>query len=197
MKNCIEWIWIVENWKIHISHNVSWDILIALKNTLENMRNQIVEEAKKHIWYPSIWYKNFESWMDIQWFDCSGFVTHILDKFWLKQEYIRHANEYFDSYGIAVHKWTIIPWDLIFFSKDWLVPKHIWIVISADEYIHAPGKNNTHIEIQKIEEKAIEWNIPWKIYTQNPIWFKRIIFESSDNKFDFNGTQRKRRTKII
>ncbi len=197
MKKIIEWIGEIEHGKLDIRDNIKWDILVVLRNTLANMRIQIVEEAKKYIGYTSIKYQDPMSWMDEQWFDCSWFVTHILDKFWLAKEEIRHANEYFDSYGIPIHKEVIQPWDLIFFSRDWLIPKHIGIVISSDEYIHAPGKLDTKVEIKKIADELIEKNTPWKIYTQNPIWFKRIVFESPDNAFDINGTNRKRRKKIV
>jgi len=131
------------------------------------------------------------------WFDCSWFVTYILDELWLKKDKIRHANEYFDSYGINIHEEVFKPWDLIFFSKDWLVPKHMWIVISDDEYIHAPGKDNTKVEVKKITKKIIDNNIWWKIYIKNPIWYKRIVLESSSGNFDFNHTGKKRWTKIV
>lgn len=197
MKNNIKWIGSIENWKIDVNQDIKWDILENQRNTLIDIRNKIAQEAKKYIWYPSIKYKDPKNWINEDWFDCSWFITHILKKFWLAKDEIRHANEYFDSYWISIHREVIQPGDLIFFSKNWLVPKHIWIVISDSEYIHAPGKDNTKIEIQKIKDEKIEKNTPWKIYTHNPIWFKRIILETPENKFDFNWTKRKRRAKIV
>lgn len=197
MKNHIEWIGSIENSKISLNQDIQWDILQVLRNTLANMRNQIVEESKRMIWYPSIKYTGPENGIDENWFDCSGFITYILKKFGLSKENIRHANEYFDSYWVSVHRELIQPWDLIFLSRDWLAPKHIWIVISPEEYIHSPGKDNMIVEIQKIKDEPIKKNTPWKMYAINPIWFKRIILESSENKFDFNWTDRKRRTKIV
>jgi hypothetical protein len=41
-----------------------------------------------------------------------------------------------------------------------LIPKHIGIVISSDEYIHAPGKLDTKVEIKKIADELIEKNTP-------------------------------------
>lgn len=192
MKRTIEWIGVVENWKIIVGADISGDIFSILKNTLSHMRIQIATEAKKYLWYPSVWYHGPDSGKDEKWFDCSWFVTYILGKYGVAKENIRHTNEYFDEYGIAIHKEAIQPWDLVFFSRDGLAPKHIGIVISHDEYIHAPGKDGTVVEIGKIENQAIVNDSTGKIYTRNPIWFKRIILERDDNQ-----KEEKRRNKII
>jgi hypothetical protein len=193
----IEWIWNIQNWIINLQWEIQSHTLSELKNILQDIRIQVADEAKQYLWHPSMRYRNPDIWTDESWFDCSGFITYILNKFWLSKPEIRHANEYFDSYGINIHREFVQPWDLIFFSKDWLVPKHIWIVISDTEYIHAPGKPNTFVEVKKIEDQIIEKSTPWKIYTYNPIWFKRIVLEIDKTKFNFNGNERKRRTKIV
>ncbi len=193
----IEWVWHIQNWIINLQWEIQSQTLSELKNILQDIRLQLVNEANKYLWYPSHWYKWPDKWIDENWFDCSGFITYILNKFWLSKSDIRHTNEYFDNYGINIHRWSIQAWDLIFFSKDWLVPKHIWILISDTEYIHAPGKANTFIEIQKIQDQIIEKDTPWKIYTHNPIWFKRLVLELNSDKFWFNNTDNKRRGKIV
>ncbi len=193
----LEWIASIQNWIINLQWDVQSHTLSELKNILQEIRIQIADEAKKYVWYPSVWYKWANKWIDVDWFDCSGFVTYILNKFWLSNHDIRHTNEYFDSYGINIHLDAIQPWDLIFFSKDWLVPKHIWIIISDSEYIHAPGKANSIIEIKEIENTVIEKNIPWKIYLHNPIGFKRVVLELEKKSFNFNWTDNKRWYKIV
>jgi len=193
----LEWIASIQNWIINLQWDIQSHTLSELKNILKDIRIQIADEAKIYIWYPSVWYRWYDKWRDGSWFDCSGFVTYVLDKFWLSKPDIRHTNEYFDNYGINIHRKFIQAWDLIFFSKDGLVPKHIWIIISDNEYIHAPGRENTFVEIQKIQDEPIEKNIPWKIYTHNPIWFKRIVLELEKNPFNFNWTENKRWSKII
>lgn len=193
----LEWIWDIQNWIVNLQWDIQSHTLFELKNILQDIRLQIADEAKKYVGYPSVWYGGPARWIDENWFDCSWFVTYILDKFWLSKSNIRHTNEYFDNYGINIHREFAQAWDLIFFSKDGLVPKHIWIVISNTEYIHAPGKANTFVEIQKIQDEPIEKNTPWKIYTHNPIWFKRVVLELDKDKFDFNGSNRKRRGNIL
>ena len=193
----IDWIWHIQNSIITSQWEIQSHTLSELKNILQDIRFQLADEAKKYVWYASHGYKWPDKWRDENWFDCSWFITYILNKFWLSKSDIRHTNEYFDSYGINIHRECVQAWDLIFFSKDWLVPKHIWILISDTEYIHAPGKPDTFVEIKKIENKKIEKDIPWKIYTENPIWFKRVVLEIDKIKFDFNGSNRKRRTKIV
>jgi len=193
----INWIWHIQNWIINLQWEIQSHTLSQLKNILQDIRLQIGDEAQKYVWYPSHGYKWPHKWRDENWFDCSGFVTYILNKFWLAKENIRHTNEYFDSYWITIHQDTLQAWDLIFFSKDWLAPKHIWILISDTEYIHAPGRENTYVEIKKIQDEFIEKNHLWQIYTHNPIWFKRVILELEKNSFNFNWTDNKRWSKIL
>lgn len=192
MKKIIEWVWIVENGRITVNTDVSGNIFDILKKTISELRKEITEKAKTYVWYPSVWYHGPNIGKDITWFDCSGFITYILEQHGVAKKDIRHTNEYFDDYGIFVHRESIQPGDLIFFSRDGVAPKHIGIVISHDEYIHAPGKADTIVEISKIEDTEIANNLPGKLYTKNPIGFKRIVLErKSDSK------TKKRWNKII
>ena len=99
-------------------------------------------------------------------------------------ENIRHTSEYFDMYWIFIQ--NPIPWDLVFFSKNWIYPSHIWFYTWNDKFIHAPWKNNTKVKESKLEKKTIEhlprnWN---PLYIENPIWFKRITLEIKNFKND-------------
>lgn len=184
-----KWIYEISNWIVRLREWIKWDIISLLWNELKDLRENIVSEAKKYIWYPSILYKNPLSWMDNNGFDCSWFVTFILTKFGLNKIWIRHANEYFDQYWILIHKKAVNTWDLVFFSYNWLRPTHVWIMISQDKCIHAPWKENTKIETSNILSKKIKIENNAQIYYYNPIWFKRITLELSEKNM--------RRPKII
>ncbi len=184
----------INNWEINLSTNftditnfnditnfTSEDIQNILKLELEKLRFNIIENAKSYIWLPSIKYKWVEYWCTKIWFDCSGFVTFILAYFWLSIKWIRHTNEYFDNFWIFVQNY--IPGDLIFFSKNWLFPTHMWICIWNNKYIHAPWIDWTNIEIKDIEYIPIKWIVDKWLYFTNPIWFKRIILKIEDKDF--------------
>lgn len=116
-------------------------------------------------------------------FDCSGFVRYVLTKAGLhipdfigmdgSIRPIRHANEFFDHFGLLV---TTEPeaGDLIFFSRDGTFPTHIGIVQDQKHYVHAPGKDNTKVTISKIEQKEIQPNSKEdrQIYKIDPIGYK-------------------------
>ncbi|MDD2483151.1 MAG: NlpC/P60 family protein [Candidatus Shapirobacteria bacterium] len=104
-------------------------------------------------------------------FDCSGFVKYVLQKSGISVPgEIRHASEFFDHFGVLTH----IPrqGDLVFFSRNGLVPRHVGIMINNQEYIHSPGKNGERIEIKKLEETEILLEHPNQLYLKNPIGFK-------------------------
>jgi len=86
---------------------------------------------------------------------------------------IRHANEFWDSYGIAVHDEYRQPGDLIFFSRRGSFPTHIGIVRDEESYIHAPGTSESKVEIGPISYEAIaKSGIERQLYARNPIGFK-------------------------
>ena len=155
---------------------------IFLQERLKEIRQQITKESLKYIGQPSIRYRWPDAGMDENGFDCSGFVTVILKKFGLDLPDVRHSYEYFDAYGITVHDETKKAWDLIFFSKKWIIPTHMWILISDNEYIHAPWKDGTFIKIDSVQKESISHDIDDKIYGHNPIWFKRITFTVTEDQ---------------
>ncbi len=162
--------------KKHDINNVLLLEPMFLKQKLKEIRQQIIQESLKYIGQPSMKYRWPDIGVDENWFDCSGFITFILKKFDLAILDIRHSYEYFDTYGVAVHNLYKQPWDLIFFSRKWIIPTHMWILISDNEYIHAPWKDNTYIEVSPIQQESIENISNNRLYESNPIWFKRIAF---------------------
>ena len=125
-------------------------------------------------------------------FDCSGFVRFVLSQAGLHiPDYIgqdnvrrpvRHANEFWDKYGVAVQPQCIRGGDLIFFSKQGLFPTHIGIVRDEESYIHAPGNTDTTVCVDPIETELITRpeNSPGRaLYAVNPIGFKSPVTLSS------------------
>lgn len=116
-------------------------------------------------------------------FDCSGFVSFVLKTAGLMipdyigqdgiRRPIRHANEFWDSYGIAIHDEQKQRADLVFFSRNGVFPTHIGIVRDEETYIHAPGRDGTKVEIKPIDNDLIAVSSTARvIYTRNPIGFK-------------------------
>jgi hypothetical protein len=88
----------------------------------------------------------------------------------------RHANEFWDSYGIPLHDEARRPGDLIFFSREGDRPTHIGILRDEETYIHAPGKDETVVESKPIAFEAIAMNsLRFQFYRRNPIGFKSPV----------------------
>lgn len=116
-------------------------------------------------------------------FDCSGFVKFVLQSSGLTiPDYIgqdgirrpvRHANEFWDSYGIAVHEGLTQQGDLIFFSRNGKFPTHIAILLDDQNYVHAPGIDNSFVERKTFaNEQIVSSTDEELIYNRNPIGFK-------------------------
>lgn len=89
---------------------------------------------------------------------------------------IRHANEYWDKYGIAVHDDLVQPADLIFFSRNGQFPTHIGIVRDEETFIHSPGTDKTSVCIEALELEPIKSKrSEGLIYSRNPIGFKAPV----------------------
>lgn len=152
----------------------------------ETYRKAIIEIATELLDTPSIKYRpgNPElGRMPTDGFDCSGFVGFVLRRAGLvlpryfghdgNEREIRHANELWDQYGITVHDESKQPGDLIFFSKNGFVPTHIGIVRDEESYIHAPGTDESRVEIMPISYETIaSRGLERQLYTRNPIGFK-------------------------
>ena len=64
--------------------------------------------------------------------------------------------------------------DLIFFSWNGIVPRHIGIMISPDTYVHAPGTDNSVVRLSIVKQTPITSSLAEQIYHYNPIGFKRL-----------------------
>lgn len=114
-------------------------------------------------------------------FDCSGFVTYVLRHAGIiipdfigvdnQQRPIRHTNEYWDHFGVVTH--VPKPGDLVVFSRRGQFPTHIGIVYGENSYIHAPGTDNSSVELSALRTEAIKPH-PQQLYTRNPIGFKAL-----------------------
>lgn len=131
-------------------------------------------------------------------FDCSGFVRYILTAAGLTiPEYIgadgirrpiRHANEFWDHYGIAVHHPLHMPGDLIFFTRFGQFPRHIGIVRDQVSYVHAPGRRDTKVSVANIVMQDIQPNtLPGRqMYTVNPIGYKSPTIPLDDYHYRYH-----------
>lgn len=132
--------------------------------------------ASSYIGFPAIKYEGQDVGCSENGFDCSGFVKFLLKMAKYPGHIPRHTNEFFDSFGILIHEQFREAGDLIFFSyKGGIYPDHIGVMISRDEYVHSPGKNERVICSGVFEQKIIEPRCnTQQIYFSNPIGFKRI-----------------------
>jgi cell wall-associated NlpC family hydrolase len=132
-------------------------------------------------------------------FDCSGFVGFVLSAAGLhipdfigqddSRRPIRHSNEFWDHYGVAVHQQYISGGDLIFFSRNSWHPTHIGIVRDEETYIHSPGQDGAKVCIAPIETKQIARpeSVPGRaLYAVNPIGFKSPVVISSVVNYRFH-----------
>ena len=134
-------------------------------------------EALVFVGYPSMFYRHPKLGQNIKWFDCSGFVWFLLKK--LKFPFdkrLRHTNEFFDRLGVFIHEECADKGDLVFWSWDGLVPRHVGVMLSATEYVHAPGRDKTFVSVAKLKTQKTPINSSLKnqIYFHNPIGYKRL-----------------------
>ena len=146
------------------------ELMQVLALELQEMRTKLVMKACEYEWHKAKTYTSPENGITEDWFDCSWFITFLLKYFDLDKNWVRHTNEYFDSYGIFTH--IPLPWDLIFFSSNGQIPSHIWMCIWNNKYINKSGSTIQideiiHTPISPRDEKTM-------LYNSNPIWFKRI-----------------------
>lgn len=139
------------------------------------MREGFVEEAMKYLGLPSVRYRGESHGKSPEsGFDCSGFIVFLLEKLKIPNPLgLRHTNELFDHFGVLVHAELRQRGDLVFFSRNGLVPTHVGILTSPFTYIHAPGKEKTVVECAALKFSGIE-PMSDQIYIMNPIGFKRI-----------------------
>ena len=120
-------------------------------------------------------------------FDCSGFITFVLRNrgFPLSSD-IRWTVDYADRVGVFIHPEAAEKGDLVFFSRNGLIPTHIGMLVDKNKFVHSPGKDGKSVEVVSI--RAFLRNNPTtheeiprihgQIYFKNPIFFKRLSLPS-------------------
>lgn len=120
-------------------------------------------------------------------FDCSGFCRFVLAESGLvvpdyldlsnNRRAIRHTNEFWDYYGVAVHPGLHQRGDLVFFSRCGSFPTHMGILLDEETYIHSPGKNNSVVCESAITVEPIEPhdNNARQTFSVNPIGYKSPV----------------------
>lgn len=148
---------------------------------MENVsREEIIQTAKKYLGYPSCKYHSDveNNGANESGFTCAGFVRFVLEKSGIKvPDHVRHAREFFDYFGVSVHKNKVLPGDLVFFTRYGIYPNHMGIVLSKDKYIFSSGMKKGEIKTASIYnsyKSHIEKDAPQVMYTSNPIGYKRI-----------------------
>ncbi len=133
-------------------------------------------------------------------FDCSGFVRFVLTRAGLNipdyigldlvRRPIRHANEFWDHYGVAIHNLLHMSGDLIFFSRNGDFPTHVGIVRDQESYIHAVGKNNTKVTVEAITRAIIDTRNAKAgdriLYKTNPIGFKSPTISVGESTYRYH-----------
>jgi len=142
-------------------------------------KEKFISLALSYLGFPSVKYKNPDLGCSENGFDCSGFVKFLLLQAQYPDIVPRHSNEQFDTLGIFVHIEFCCAGDLVFFSKKGIVPTHVGIMISHNEYIHAPGRTGMVVEVNKLDQKIIKFRgMNPQIYFSNPVGFKRLTVSS-------------------
>lgn len=144
------------------------------------MREVFVEAALRHLGSPSRRYTTPESGSSpSEGFDCSGFIVYLLREIGIpNQMCLRHASELFDHFGVLVHQELRQRGDLVFFSRNGLVPTHVGILTGLNTYIHAPGQDGTVVSCAALKFTGIAQREGQMLYLVNPIGFKRIAIPS-------------------
>lgn len=163
-------------------------------NLLSQQKTRIIELATELVGSPAVHYSSEYPELgqsSENGFDCSGFVGFVLRHAGLyipnyigadgTQRPIRHANEFWDYYGVPIGSEPEAG-DLIFFSRHGYFPTHVGIVRDSESYIHSPGKNDMQVVISSIEAEAIiaRQGLGRILYRSNPIGFKAPT-KSHDN----------------
>lgn len=165
----------------------------------ENIRDKVVEIARGLIGTPTQKYIHGHPELGMSpedGFNCSGFVTYVLNEAGLhvpqymgmdgKLRDIRHANEYWEHYGFAVHDDNIRPGDLVFLSKTGQFVTHMGIVASKDSYIHASSMRKSVKETKIIHEAIDNPDDDYNLFSHNPIGYKTLALRHDEPSYRYH-----------
>lgn len=100
---------------------------------------------------------------------------------------VRHTNEFWDSYGIAVHDDVRQKADLVFFSRTGVFPSHIGIMRDEESYIHAPGHDGSKVAVRFVAHEAITSSKgETLLYTRNPIGYKSPTQQVEESTYRYH-----------
>jgi len=102
---------------------------------------------------------------------------------------IRYCSEFWDHYGIATH--TVEPGDLLFVSRNGLVPTHMGVVVPGDKYVCSPGMFGGLVELRDIPPQHEIPPHPGSIrqlYRFNPIGYKAITTSTGNDGGRYHQT---------
>lgn len=144
---------------------------------------QIAQVAKRYIGCRAKKYRGPERGLTLDdGFDCSGFARYVLSEAGLAiPDYllhdgtrapIRHANEFFDHYGVFVQYGCQKAGDLVFRSLRGKWPEHMGIMVDETSYVHAFISRGRVMQTE-LSLEVIAHDDSRQIYTHNPIGFKR------------------------
>ena len=138
-------------------------------------REELADLAMTYVGYPTMLYRSPQLGQSPEGFDCSGYIRYLLiQKNFPDVGEIRHVNEFMDHFGVFIHVECAGRGDLVFFSWDGLVPRHIGIMISKTEYVHSVGRDGQTVSVCSLENTEIKSSLSTQIYFRNPIAFKRL-----------------------
>jgi hypothetical protein len=156
--------------------------------SLSKERIMFLDYAHSLVGLPSHKYRGENVGNTLDWLDCSGLIQlSILEaKLGLpnlpgSDRPVRHSNEFFEYYGKPVHEEHAREGDLVFFSRRFTKVTHIGISLGKGMMIHAPGVDNSTVEIRLIEELAANYlaNSPEPEFrthfSRNPVGYKAPI----------------------
>lgn len=162
-------------------------------------RKRVMETANSLIDKPAALYRGPEyGKTPDEPFDCSGFVTYALNASGIhipdfighdgKMRPVRHANDYWDHYGVHVHDEQSTMGDLVFFSRNGLFPTHMGILTYHDTYIHA-NVDKGIVEEAPLVLESIEASGDTRgrqLYIRNPIGYKALTVVAKEPTYRYH-----------
>lgn len=173
--------------------------IVEKTQQLQELRKNLVEAALGLIGSKGIRYRGEHNGMSIDTgFDCSGFVVAAVSAAIERTSGLeggqltvpRHANEQWRMMGEFVHYDQRISGDLVYFTNKKIAGlyalTHVGIVIDSRRYVHAPGKDDTLIEIAELPEQpeALQGVTNEDIYAFNPVGVKRLVLPLANGRWN-------------
>lgn len=149
-------------------------------------QEMLADVAFKYLDYPSILYNGEDKGKDPRrGFDCSGFIVHLIYEIVSKVPKhldnsgiirpTRHCRELFDYYGIPIHQEFRTRGDLVFFSRNGILPTHVGVYVGNNEMIHAPGITNSKVSAVLLDDYITRFDYSKDFVGSNQIYNRGVI----------------------